>query len=320
MFNNGTVTVQQQPESIFTPSKRYYLMGLATIMVVFYHFYLKTSFLGGASSIFRFLFQNGDCGVNLFFLLSSYGCCYSFSKNNLLQFYQKRFRRLYPIYLLFLIYPHLLANESLLVSLSDALLGITGLGIFFNSQSWYLEALTIVYITFPLLYYSMGYVSKFNVLSIVALFVLPVLLCIWIEYYYTQLFVGRIPTILLGILIYLYEQREERKKLFLILGLFALCSLTNLYHASYLFIPATSIMLVAGQKQYLPFIKLFEFMGKYSLEIYMGHVMAISFIGKYFSWSTNIWLVLLLFIVLSTLNAIILHYLQKYCWRIMPKI
>lgn len=41
MFNNGTVTVQQQPESIFTPSKRYYLMGFATIMVVLYHFHLK---------------------------------------------------------------------------------------------------------------------------------------------------------------------------------------------------------------------------------------------------------------------------------------
>lgn len=55
MSNDGTViALQQQPESIFTPSKRYYLMGLATIMVVFYHFYLKTTVSWGDHLSFVF--------------------------------------------------------------------------------------------------------------------------------------------------------------------------------------------------------------------------------------------------------------------------
>ena len=130
---------------------RNYYMGTAIILVLFYHL------MGACGSSFKLLkiFMGGYIGVDIFLFLSGLGLCHSYDNHTLKDFYKRRFVRIYPLFLLFAIIRTLM-HANLLninVSLWDWFCNLTTLsyyqiGGFFID--WYLSALFILYLLFPI--------------------------------------------------------------------------------------------------------------------------------------------------------------------------
>ena len=79
-------------------TNRFFYYGLSIFLIILYH---ANSF-GFHSPVFM-PFSAGYIGVDIFMFFSAYGCCYSFEKNDLITFYKRRVKRIYPIYMLFTI-------------------------------------------------------------------------------------------------------------------------------------------------------------------------------------------------------------------------
>ena len=92
-------------EIMFGKNTRYYWMGIAIMLIVLCHIQYTCIWNGIGYKIINFLFRNGDCGVEIFLLISVYGLCYSYCSNSLKDFYIRRFIRIFPMYILFLIIP-----------------------------------------------------------------------------------------------------------------------------------------------------------------------------------------------------------------------
>lgn len=91
VFNNKEFDNQ----SFFTAIKanRNYLMGVAMLLVIVFHFFCWVTNPIGKLNI-------GFIGVDIFLFLSGFGLSYSFEKNGLLDFYKRRIIRIYPTYFL----------------------------------------------------------------------------------------------------------------------------------------------------------------------------------------------------------------------------
>lgn len=126
-------------------------MGVAIILITLHHFAIY-----GAGIPFSF-FTKGNIGVDIFFFLSVYGCCFSFEKNTLTSFYLRRIKRLFPVYLIFLILFISLFRNNLgwRETICLVLPQITGLSIlgFEEPIAWYIPSTILLYITFPISFF-----------------------------------------------------------------------------------------------------------------------------------------------------------------------
>lgn len=106
----------------------------------------------------------GDCGVAFFFLLSGFVCSFGYGKQiadgtfSYRKFLSRRFRKIYPLHLLFLVICLIISKETIGVKvLVNALLlqsWIPYSDWYFscNSVSWFLSSLLFCYLLFPLAY------------------------------------------------------------------------------------------------------------------------------------------------------------------------
>lgn len=72
---------------------RNFLLGVAILLVLVYHFFNWTINPFGRFNI-------GHVGVDIFLFLSGWGLSYSYTKNNLKTFYVRRIKKIVPLYLL----------------------------------------------------------------------------------------------------------------------------------------------------------------------------------------------------------------------------
>ena len=120
--------------------------GISILMVLLYH-QPKCSAISGV------WFYPGFLGVDVFLFFSGFGLCYSFNKNGIYTFYKRRFVRIAPLYILLGLLAGLKYYEKF--TWFDYLCNITSLsywgmgGFLFD---WYLSALIVLYLLFPLLY------------------------------------------------------------------------------------------------------------------------------------------------------------------------
>lgn len=82
------------------------MMGVAILMVIFYHL------IGATESKVFMPFYLGFMGVDIFLFLSGYGLCHAYSKYNILTFYKKRFYRIFPLYFLMAVFVSLIKITS----------------------------------------------------------------------------------------------------------------------------------------------------------------------------------------------------------------
>lgn len=92
---------------------RNFVLGIGMIFIFLFHVATMSESSSIVAKVFSFLFSYFDWGVNLFFLLSTYGLCFSLSNNNIQTFYRRRIARIYPLYVLFLAIIYLSKSEDL---------------------------------------------------------------------------------------------------------------------------------------------------------------------------------------------------------------
>ena len=144
---------------VFGKEHRKAYMGLAMLWIIGYHFYLvQSEFIDHYLFPFKLLFRNGFVGVDIFFILSAYGLCCSWENSTVKSFYKKRFIRIIPLYVGFLILCKLILKTNHMVT--DGMLQITSLSIFDTpytktkemSGEWFVPAIINLYLIFPFLF------------------------------------------------------------------------------------------------------------------------------------------------------------------------
>lgn len=76
-------------------SRKQLYSGIAILMVILYHLMSLDELQTKAIAVF----YPGFLGVDIFFLLSGYGLCFSYNKNPLNIFYSRRMKRIVPLFI-----------------------------------------------------------------------------------------------------------------------------------------------------------------------------------------------------------------------------
>lgn len=269
-------------------SARNFIYGFAIIWIIFYH-----SALLPTSTLFSDIKSYGDCGVEIFFLLS--GICLYFSYNKqpeVLPFFKRRAARIFPPYLIIygivFIYLDIISSFNIGQFLLDYSLldfWLHGLG----RAPWFLAGIIVFYCIYPLIFKVFFGKQKHKPLYIVIFFtVLTAILVALISFYpHLNIFTVRVPIFIIGSLLGKLVFEDYGVKIWQIILIAALTVLTYFLFKSYplqletrnlfyIFLSFSLIMALSGIyklfAKYVPVLNLpFEFAGKISLEIYLCH-------------------------------------------------
>lgn len=258
-------------------------MGVAIIFVLLYH-------MGGATDV-PFLVKATVhylyIGVDIFICASGFGLCYSLKKYSLRQFYKRRFLRLYPSYaILAMCVTFIHVYNGAIFSTWDIFCQFSTLqyynlgGVFFD---WYLSAIIILYLFFPLLFkYRTTYTPT------ILLFLCFILITIIPQGWASKALIARIGIFAYGILMYqVLEEGKDAKHILINGAFFALIApLPYIYlrfgRIDFVFSAGLTPMLMYLMYcvfQYLQYKKrlhillsIISWLGKYSLALYVANV------------------------------------------------
>lgn len=294
---------------IYTSIKknRSYLMGIAMLFVLIYHFICWTGNWIGP-------LNRGYVGVDIFLFLSGFGLASSYTKNNLSTFYKNRIKRIYPIYFLAVSIAYCILYKEW--KSSDYFWNLTTLGYYLNNGEmrfdWYLESLFSLYLLFPFLFFysRTKYLGLFVIMSVIA-FVLHHFEVAW----WYDCLIARIPIFIYGIM---FHKCYHSCGIISILGL---CLYFPLYFYSSRFL-ASSVLampIIILSLWVLPLFSLkgkrfIEFMGKYSLEIYSANVITYKFI---YVTNPNLIIKIMIIFVFQILFTILFIYIGKHLKKIL---
>ena len=147
------------------------LMGIAIIGIYLTHY--KQAYYIHKIPYTRFVnfLGYGTSGVDIFMILSGLGLCYSFAKDdNLLHFYRKRLVRLLPAYVITqLVFFILRVIRQGHVNMKAFLERMFFIRYFRDGDTgfWFIMAILIFYLIFPLLYKEMEIMKKHRYLNLV---------------------------------------------------------------------------------------------------------------------------------------------------------
>lgn len=261
-------------KTFVTRYDRPYIMGLSIIAVVLYHLVSFTNIYRHTSAS---VFLNGYLGVDVFFVLSTFGLCFSFEKNNITTFYKHRIKRLFPLYLIFLLLVYFIFRPSspLLNIILFQSSGLSAIKALHTDVEWYTPSIICVYLLFPLLYYCgkrMQHCSMWwhllavNLVAVIGHFVAPYIS-------FGNNFVGRFPIIVSGVIIYFMYKNDRSKDVLIYISLLLLetMALAESYFLSML------MLLLVWLFKYIsfrPLYKYISFIGKYSFELYLAQTLS----------------------------------------------
>lgn len=258
-------------DTIFNKDKRYYLMGISIFLITMFHWSGNPS-----DNIFHKLiilfFSNGNIGNKVFFLLSSYGLCFSYNKNSLGHFYKNRLFRIYPLALVFFVIAILMDKPNFREFLFELPKQITGFSLFTSyCKAWFIQGLTILYVFFPIIYKIVTIIYKKGILFLFAFILILLFSSIYVYFFYAHMFYINFTCIVLGIVMYLCEKDNNDVFLTTSLGFLALLSFSSISQGHGLTIPLILFMIGSSRCKMLlkePFV----FLGKHSLEIYLSQI------------------------------------------------
>ncbi len=269
-------------------------LGVAMIWIVMFHSpgFLFPDFLGFLKSI-------GYGGVDICLFASGIGCYYSLNKNNDIgQFIKRRFERLMPTYLIFIIFWLIFKFVTTPIPLTAVignLLGIEYLTDSGHGFNWYISALLLFYLLSP---YFKKVADKLSYKQslIFTLFLTILSIPFWDSTTYI-IIVTRLPIFYMGMILAKASNEGKRldKKLtafcllcFIIGSIFCFVAFKffstqlwekGLYWYPFILLTPGICLLVAyvaniSEKiKFLSFIKtVLDTIGKYSFEIYLLHI------------------------------------------------
>lgn len=328
-------------ESIVGKYSRHYWMGIAMIWIVLFHWMTPICNNEQISATIRLslsrIFGSGFVGVDIFLFLSAYGLCYSFENNNYRIFLQRRLKRLFPMYLVFIIcyLYYIIGIREIKSFIEIACLQISGLSSFSGvSYAWYIPATIFIYWSFPLWYYLVKYLMRtHSILPFVFIMGILIIKPLTAPYIY-WLLNGRFIMVVLGIITYLWHKNHDNNKNNLILYYTIPVIIGMFFGQAKSEIIGLSLPLIfyAIDNSGIPHYgnKAISFIGKHTLEIYLAQCIAIealtpSCISMWFKninfskelyWPTCMLLEILLTIVISW----ILYIIQTKFWDLQSLI
>lgn len=279
---------------------RNHLYGLSILWIIVFHVFETFGNRIKFDWISTTIFRNGNIGVDIFLFLSGISMFYSFkktieNKGTLIDFYKKRFSKVLKVYLCFCI-PFLFYVFIILYSNINSFLK----ELFFvdNNVSWfwYIFAICICYLIYPLIYKALETQKKyliviFCILYICALGVYSIIFPSNYEAY--EILLSRIPIFCLGSIVgpLVYYKKEVNPYILFIVIVLLFANgpifyilkyfpyyfdLIQLYNRLYMGIFALgAIMIIVIFLQYFESFKLFKFIsniGTFTLEIYVVHI------------------------------------------------
>lgn len=269
------------------------LMGLSILYVFLFHCIGKWA----PAWLYDFS-QKGDTGVDAFIFLSAIGLSYSFSQNaGLLNFYRRRFIRIFPTYwiVLALVYISVFCLIHILHApddywphphnFIDILSSFSTVGFWIPGclwYDWYIPSLILLYVIFPFFYIIIEHNKCWGLLCLIP--------SLYITYssstfpWYYSCLIYRLGGFIYGILFFWLINRPFNKRLsvvFLIIGFVSLflAGFTDLLNFSNEFCEESISYVLLPLKLYaLCYLlevsalnKLFSFFGGLSLEVYLLH-------------------------------------------------
>ena len=280
---------------------RKFLFGIATLWIAWFHSYdliftvnEKISFmnLGNLISWIQYI---GNCGVDIFLLLSGAGLYFSFSKNpDLPSFWRKRLLRVLPSSVIAaFIFSCFTGSPNIWIFLAritflDFYLCKTQVPIF-----WYVSAILLFYLLFPLFF---KIIEKYRYLGLTLIIVISVIITMIVFFTLPEMFnqwemlLARIPVFATGIVLGQVIERDIKISNVMVL---LICLIGVIYFGGmmitinvlpeeylflrhYLYLPFSIlfVIIISFVRSHIEvafIVKPLEFLGIYSLEVYLIH-------------------------------------------------
>lgn len=298
--------------------KRTEIMGVAMLMVIAYHFALHFGLYHSP------LIVRGDIGVDIFFFLSGYGCCFSASKHSSRVFYTNRIKRIMPIYLIIgtltIFANYVFLNQDLSTIDIYRIFCIS----FFTHDDlsvWYIHASLLFYLFTPFII-EMFNKCGFKIYYYLTLcLVVVIYLCIYFHHPNINLMLYRFVSYLLGIICALIVLKKLKIRVRNIIGggiwYFLMMFVLQIFlkkqdmlvhnQLRYIIYPVLMMVMVHFCIKYLPKNKYLFWIGLCSLECYLAHQPIMNYLSNI---QNNI-----LFFACSTIAIIVcvifFHYINK---------
>lgn len=287
---------------------RPYFMGLGIILVFIYHLYVFTSGYEKIDiSILKNLFANGYFGVDLFFFLSTYGLSYSYEKYTIKDFYYRRFKRIFPTYIVFLLVCVLLFKSTNLIEIGKyvacSITGFASLKSATYQVEWYTPSLLLVYLAFPLMYMVSEKISKLNVVCLPLLVMAFHMVTNHFDFGFTWMFACRLPILFLGGIYFHLEKKKDKDTNIMVLMLCAFGMFLSSGNCNRITLAIPAFLILGGAINKLPVHGIISLLGKHSFEIYLAQVVSTKYFMKYFEGNIVIQFI---YVVLITIGLTIL--------------
>ncbi len=322
-------------------SYRTHLMGIAALWIYIFHEWIPLApnipVIGFTEG---FIKQIGFFGVDIFFLLSGMGLIHAIEKYSLSEFYKRRFLRVLPPYVLMAIVLMFASGWSFPQFLKN-LFGITFFTENIYALLWFVPAITILYVLFPL-YYAVFKKTENKTLftgATIAIWLVASLIAAGHMRLDLFGFTNRIPIFLMGILLGWILKKGARAfpkwiwwVLFAVFAIGLLSAYATNYKGMYLLVPVSNccvpnfLMAISGAFLFTKGMSLlarhgrifgkillacFRFFGTISLEFYcvqelVGEKIRAILIGKVWDSAAN-----LIMIIGVTASALALHFVCK---------
>ena len=299
-------------------------MGISIIWIVFFHIYLWSKISEIETTWWIDLFDKGALGVDMFLLLSAYGLQASIERNSLGTFYRNRIKRMFPLYIYFLLTVFLTFERHCPIDriMLQCLCQVTGLSLFMYPDffscgfcfDWFTPAILLVYTVFPIISKFVQWMKRKGIIYELITMALCVVVGVWIrenKHFPFGLLAIRFPIIYLGVTAYIHIKDREVQQLLLLVVITAcmgLLSGNEEMRISLLLPPLlTTFAIVTFNK---PFIKCISYVGQYSYEVYLAHIFPVAFFIP-LKLTDSMLLIVAVTIASTVVLTIFYAYLQK---------
>jgi len=319
-------------ESTTFSKYRQEIYGISAIGIILLHINKYVSLLPMTTiqgKILSIIFENGNIGVDIFLILSAIGLSRSIKCNSISSFYIHRFQRVYLPYLIIAVlyfswFDLFFRKDGLL----QLFLNVTTINYWIIGDKyplWFISFILLIYLLFPILYWSNIKYVVINKILILFFIIIEIVLYkinspIYLHY---EIALSRIPIFLLGLSISEKNFSINTRKILLIIWgggislIFAyMVSLPQMfirYLLTWFGIAVVLIYIIVREKSYLYLLaNIHKYIGKYSLELYINHVLLIQIIKAYKLWKylpNTIWYIFIP--VLSLFISIIIANISK---------
>ena len=183
------------------------IMGLAALLIVFFHLFPLSRSNDTINSVIRYIVMTGYVGVDIFFFMAGYMAYFS-KTDDYFQYIKRKFKNVYPIFIVSCILFIIMGK----LSITKGLFTVIGVDFIINgggSLLWFIPGIMVFYLVIPFylkLVRKVNNASLFGV-SIAVWTITMVLLESVTDNHSINIFLCRLPIILLGLLMAKYEGR-----------------------------------------------------------------------------------------------------------------